>query len=60
MDDQGSVSLSILLIEDDKLWFEILFDLTKHFEYQTIDGQEVINYINERSGKDFSVFFIGS
>ena len=45
------------LIEDDKLWFEILFDMTKHFEYQTIDGQEVINYINERSGKDFSVFF---
>ena len=45
------------LIEDDELWFEILFDLTKHFEYQTIDGQEVIDYINERSGKDFSVFF---
>lgn len=45
------------LIEDDELWFEILFDLTKNFEYQTIDGQEVIDYINERSGKDFSVFF---
>ncbi|MEE2700429.1 MAG: M1 family metallopeptidase [Bacteroidota bacterium] len=45
------------LIEDDKLWFDILFGLAKNFEYQTIDGQDVIDYINEKSGKDFSTFF---
>ena len=35
------------VIEDDKLWFEILFGLTKHFKHQTVDGQNVIDYINE-------------
>ena len=45
------------LIEDDKLWFEILKGIAKEFQYQTIDGQHILGYINKKSGKDFSVFF---
>jgi len=45
------------LIDDDKLWFDMLLDLANQFKYQTIDGQDVIDYINKKRGKDFSIFF---
>ena len=59
MYQKASVMLHTLrtLIENDELWFELLFGLTKHFEYQTVDGQDVIDYINKKSGRDFSIFF---
>ena len=45
------------LIEDDKLWFKMIKGIAKEFQYQTIDGQYILDYINKKSGKDFSVFF---
>ena len=45
------------LIEDDKLWFEILMGIANDFKFQTIDGQDILGYINTKSGKDFTVFF---
>ena len=56
---KGSLMLHTLrnLIEDDKLWFEIIKGIANEFKYQTIDGQVIINYINEKSGKDFTDFF---
>ena len=56
---KGSLMLHTLrnLIEDDKLWFEIIKGISNDFKYQTIDGQVIINYINEKSGKDFTDFF---
>ena len=56
---KGSLMLHTLrsLIEDDVLWFEIIKGIANNFKYQTIDGQVIINYINEKSGKDFTVFF---
>ena len=56
---KGSVMLHTLrtLIEDDELWFSILRGILIEFENETIDAIQVINYINEKSGKDFSIFF---
>ena len=56
---KGSLMLHTLrsLIEDDELWFDIIKGIANDFKYQTIDGQEIINYINEKSGKDFTDFF---
>ena len=56
---KGSLMLHTLrsLIEDDKLWFEIIKGISNDFKYQTIDGQDIIDYINVKSGKDFSNFF---
>ena len=56
---KGSLMLHTLrnLINDDKDWFDILMGISSNFKYQTIDSQDIINYINEKSGKDFSVFF---
>jgi aminopeptidase N len=56
---KGSLMLHTLrnLIEDDELWFEIVKGIANYFKHQTIDGQEIINYINVKSGKDFTDFF---
>ena len=56
---KGSLMLHTLrsLIEDDALWFEIIKGIANDFKHQTIDGQAIISYINEKSGKDFTEFF---
>ena len=59
MYNKGSLMLHTLrsLIEDDDLWFEMIKGIANDFKHETVDGQEIINYINEKSGKDFTVFF---
>ena len=56
---KGSLMLHTLrnLIADDQLWFEIIKGISNDFKYQTIDGKDIIDYINVKSGKDFSNFF---
>lgn len=56
---KGSLMLHTLrnLIEDDELWFDIIKGIANDFKYQTVDGQVIMDYINEKSGKDFTVFF---
>ncbi len=36
------------------MWFDIIKSMTAHFRHQTIDGREVLDYINEKSGYDFN------
>ena len=59
MYNKGSLMLHTLrsLIEDDELWFEMLKGIANDFKHETVDGQEIINYINKKSGKDFTDFF---
>jgi aminopeptidase N len=45
------------LVKDDKLWFEIIMGISNDFKYQTIDSQQIIDYINNITNKDFSDFF---
>ena len=45
------------LVENDSLWFDLIKTMTNHFEYQTIDGRDVLNYINQKSGKNFDNIF---
>lgn len=45
------------LIENDSLWFDLIKTMTNHFKYQTIDGRDVLNYINQKSGKNFDNIF---
>ncbi|MDA9808475.1 M1 family metallopeptidase [Flavobacteriales bacterium] len=56
---KGSLMLHTLrnLIEDDELWFDIIKGIANDFKYQTVDGQVIMDYINKKSGKDFTVFF---
>ncbi|NJN24575.1 MAG: M1 family metallopeptidase [Cyclobacteriaceae bacterium] len=59
MYDKGQLALNTLrhVIGDDPLWFEMLKELNVKFRYQTVDGREVIDFINEKTGRDFSYFF---
>ena len=45
------------IIDDDSLWFKIIYEIANNFKYQTIDGDEIINYIEQKSGKELSSFF---
>lgn len=45
------------LVEDDKLWRNILRGLNKEFHHQTVTTKQIEDYISEQSGKDLSAFF---
>ena len=45
------------IINDDNLWFDILKDISIKYKHQTIDGQQVIDYIDSRTKIDLKYFF---
>ena len=59
MYDKGQLVLNTLrhVIGDDALWFEIMKELNVKFRLQTIDGQQVFDFINERTEMDLDYFF---
>tara|TARA_B110000902_G_scaffold21374_1_gene24033 strand:- start:210 stop:734 length:525 start_codon:yes stop_codon:yes gene_type:complete len=56
---KGSVMLHTLrtLIENDELWFELIKEISEKFQYETLDAQEIMNYIMERTSYDLTDFF---
>ena len=56
---KGSVMLHTLrtLIENDELWFELIKEISEKFKYETLDAQEIMNYIMERTAYDLTDFF---
>lgn len=56
---KGSAVLHTLrnIIENDSLWFDIIYSMTNHFKYQTIDGRDVLDYMNSASGKNFDEIY---
>lgn len=55
MYQKGSAVLHTIrnLIENDSLWYDLILSMTNFFKHQTIDGRDVLNYMNEKSGYDF-------
>lgn len=45
------------LVEDDDLWRSILIGLNKEFFHQTVNTQQIENYLSKKTGKDLSAFF---
>lgn len=56
---KGGNVLNIIrtIINDDEKWRSILRGLNKTFYHQTVTYDQVVNYINERSGKNLSPVF---
>ena len=56
---KGSLMLHTLrsIVDDDKLWFDIIMGISTNFKHQTIDSEDIISYINKKTNKDLSVFF---
>lgn len=45
------------IIDDDELWRRILRGLNEEFYHSTVSGKQVIHYINEMAGQDFTMVF---
>jgi len=45
------------VIDNDSLWFSLIKGISYEFKHKTIDGIDVINYINSVIQRDFSTFF---
>ncbi len=56
---KGSLMLHTLrnVIGNDVIWFDLIKGVSNIFKYQTIDGQDIIDYINKQTKRDFSYFF---
>lgn len=59
MYNKGQLVLNTLrhVIDDDELWKGMLLGMNEEFKYQTIDGQQVFDYIEKKSGMELSYFF---
>ncbi len=44
-------------IGDDSVWFKLIKNTYQHFKYQTISGNEIINYMNEQVEYDIEPIF---
>ena len=59
MYDKGSNLLNMLrtILNDDAKWRQLLRGLSSTFYHQTVTGQQVIDYFNRESGRDFTKIF---
>lgn len=59
MYSKGALMLHTLrnVIANDSLWFGILKSIQHDFKYEFITTQELIEYINQKTGEDYSYFF---
>jgi aminopeptidase N len=59
MYDKGQLVLNTLrhVIADDDLWFGILREMSAEFRHQSIDGQQIFDFINEKTSMDLDYFF---
>ncbi len=56
---KGSLMLNTLrsIINNDSLWFSILFGLQERFRYKTVTTADITKYINEKTKTDYDYFF---
>ncbi len=59
MYDKGSAMLNTLrtILNDDEKWRQMLRGLSSTFYHQTVTGQQVMDYLNRESGRDFTKVF---
>lgn len=59
MYDKGQLVLNTLrsVVDNDSLWFRILRGIHERFKYQTIEAEDVFQFINESTGADYTYFF---
>ncbi|MCK4343837.1 MAG: M1 family metallopeptidase [Bacteroidales bacterium] len=59
MYNKGSLVLHTLrnVIDNDSLWFDIIYGIQDKFKYQTVTANDIFNFINKETGKDYSYFF---
>lgn len=56
---KGSLMLNTFrhVLNSDTLWFNLLKGIQQHFRYQTLSSDELVAYICQHTGKDYTWFF---
>ncbi|MGD1843390.1 MAG: M1 family metallopeptidase [Thermonemataceae bacterium] len=56
---KGALMLHALrnVVDNDPLWFQMLYNLAQHFEHQVTNTKEVVTFVNQQLGQDFTYFF---
>ena len=56
---KGALFLNTLrsVVNDDKQWWKLLHDTYQHFKYQTIMTEDIVQFFNERTGKNLTPVF---
>jgi aminopeptidase N len=56
---KGALFLNTLrsVVNDDPRWFKLIHDLYQHFKYKNIMTEDVVQYFNEKTGKDLTPIF---
>jgi len=59
MYNKGALMLHTLrwLVNDDKKWYATILGLQKDFRFKIVTGNEVIKYMNEKLGNDYTFIF---
>ena len=59
MYSKGSLMLHTFrsVLDNDMLWVNLLHDIQKQFRYQTITSDDLVDFINARTGTDYSYLF---
>ncbi len=56
---KGMLMLNTLrsVIDNDGEWFKLIKDLYQHFKYQTVTAEDIVDFVNKETGRDFTYFF---
>lgn len=59
MYDKGQLVLNTLrhAMDNDSLWWDILRTIQRRFKYKSIDGDEIVRVVNEKTKQDWGYFF---
>ncbi|MDO1445123.1 M1 family metallopeptidase [Rhodocytophaga aerolata] len=44
-------------INNDKLWFELIYGIAQEFKMKNTNTEEIVQYINQKTGKNYTSFF---
>lgn len=59
MYNKGQLVLNTLrhVIDDDKLWWDLIRELATTFRMKTVTAEEIVTFINQQTGSDYTPFF---
>lgn len=56
---KGALFLNTMrsVVNDDARWFKLIHDLFQHFKYKNIMTEDIVQFFNQKTGKDFTPIF---
>jgi aminopeptidase N len=56
---KGALFLNTLrsVVNDDPRWFKLIHDLYQHFKYKNIMTEDIVQFFNQKTGKDMTPIF---